>query len=89
MTAMPRLLTALIVAAFAFSPALSLAQPIVSDVANMATWGLALVKAAAILFIIGGCVAVASGRSWGGAAIAIIGVIAAAKADTIAAFFGI
>jgi hypothetical protein len=42
-----------------------------------------------VVFIIGGCLAVAAGRHYGGALIAVLGVIAAAKADTIASFFGI
>lgn len=89
LTANTKFITAVIIGALALSPAMALAQPIVSEATQMGQWGLAMVKALAVLVIIGGCLAVAGGRHWGGAAVALIGVIAAAKADTIASYFGI
>lgn len=88
-TMTPRRLIILIAASLALSPALALAQPLVSDATQIGTWALAIIKAIAVIFIIGGCLAVAAGRHWAGALGAILGVIAAAKADTIATFFGI
>lgn len=84
-----KFITAVIIASLALSPALAFAQPLVSESTQLGTWALAIIKALAVIFIIGGCLAVAAGRHWGGALMAVLGVIAAAKADIIASFFGI
>jgi hypothetical protein len=85
----PRFALGVVAVALALSPALAAAQPLVSESTQIGTWALAIIKALAVVFIIGGCLAVAAGRHYGGALIAVLGVIAAAKADTIASFFGI
>jgi type IV secretory pathway VirB2 component (pilin) len=81
---------ALAVGAVAAIPSLSWAQPLVSEAQQISTWGLSLIKVLAVLFIIAGFISFATGRHhWAGGLAVAIGVIGAAKADTIASYLGL
>jgi type IV secretory pathway VirB2 component (pilin) len=86
----PLAATALTIGAVAAMPSLSWAQVLVTEAQQITTWGLSLIKVLAVLFIIAGFISFATGRhQWAGGLAVAIGVIGAAKADQVAAFFGI
>lgn len=71
-------------------PALAYAQgigggDISADVNNVATWVIGVIRAVAVLILIGGFIAFATGRFfWGAGIIMAIGLIGAVKSDVIA-----
>jgi uncharacterized membrane protein len=84
------LATAIAVGAMAVTPSLSWAQPLVAEAQQVSTWALSIIKVLAVCFIIAGFISFAAGRhQWAGGLAVAIGVIGAAKADQIAAFFGL
>ena len=83
-----RFVLGIVAAGLALSPALAAAQPIIAEATQIGTWALAIVKAVALVFIIGGMLLVCTGR-WAGVAPVLLGIIGAAKADTIVSYFGI
>ncbi len=87
-TADPRFVLGVVAAALAFSPGFAFAQPLTVEATQIGTWALGIVKAIAIVFIIGGMLLVCTGR-WVGVAPVLLGIIGAAKADTILSYFNI
>jgi hypothetical protein len=87
---MTRILIALgLVAAIWCLPDASVwAQPIVAQATSMKTWAVALIKIFAVIVIIGAFIMVCTGR-WYATAGMLIGIIGAAKAEEIAAYFNI
>ena len=67
----------------------AVAQALVSEAQQVSQWALLVVRALAVAFLIAAALAVASGRHWGGALLGVMGLIAAAKSDEIASYFGI
>lgn len=73
-------------------PAAAVAQgaggPLTGEVTNVVNWVVALAKILAVIFVIGGCALLATGR-WAIAGLAgiALGVMGMAKADQIVAYF--